>query len=166
MWRKPWQIDIMIGKRREDNVRGEFSAPLLRVAALGRWMAGGFGRMLETIGTRPQITRLVTAAEANSQGPRGLCPDCTGQLVKQVAKCRGEQIIFLGCSNYPHCRYRESIDTPGLSYIAPTWVRRRRERKLKQQLRNIKSHIFIPSYSSVIIFIRSITARALAGHKK
>lgn len=37
---------------------------------------------------------------------KGVCPNCGGQLVSRV----GKHGNFLGCSNYPHCRFTASVD--------------------------------------------------------
>ena len=44
--------------------------------------------------------------EKNDQLKRGRCPNCGGRLVKR----EGKNGSFLGCNNYPHCRFTTSFD--------------------------------------------------------
>lgn len=37
---------------------------------------------------------------------KGICPNCGGRLLQRTGK-RGN---FLGCSQYPHCRFTVSVD--------------------------------------------------------
>lgn len=38
-------------------------------------------------------------------GPLGLCPKCGGRL----RVCTGRNGEFIGCSNYPDCRYTKDV---------------------------------------------------------
>lgn len=44
--------------------------------------------------------------EKNDQIKRGHCPNCGGRLVKRD----GKNGSFLGCNNYPHCKFTTSFD--------------------------------------------------------
>ena len=39
----------------------------------------------------------------------GICPRCGGKLVERTAKSTGKR--FLGCSNYPKCKFTKNIDS-------------------------------------------------------
>lgn len=52
------------------------------------------------------------------------CPRCDGKLVKRVN--RSTQEIFLGCTNYPKCKYTqkpepEEDDHNGVADAASVW---------------------------------------------
>ena len=46
-------------------------------------------------------------AASEKEVTAGLCPYCGGELVKRQSRYG----IFLGCRNYPHCRFTASLDT-------------------------------------------------------
>ncbi len=35
------------------------------------------------------------------QIPKNICPECGGRLIER----KGPYGVFIGCTNYPHCRY-------------------------------------------------------------
>ena len=43
--------------------------------------------------------------ETKKKAAEGICPRCGGQLVVR----NGKYVKFLGCSNYPKCRYTQNL---------------------------------------------------------
>lgn len=60
--------------------------------------------------TEDKFSQNISAAAAVPKAEKPLCPCCGGRLVARVASKGNRQgKRFLGCSNYPRCRYIENL---------------------------------------------------------
>lgn len=55
----------------------------------------------------PQPKAEHPSAPQTKQGNRRICPRCGGRMVRRVRRADGR--AFLGCSNFPNCRYTRNI---------------------------------------------------------
>lgn len=60
--------------------------------------------------TQDKFSQNISASTATPDVKKALCPRCGGQLVMRVAsKGTRQGKSFMGCSNYPKCRYIENL---------------------------------------------------------
>jgi rRNA maturation endonuclease Nob1 len=90
-----------------DQVLADVGLPLVRVPVQRSYDTRALAAMLTEARAGDEVT---TPAETPASEPGEVCPRCGGRLERRVARQgprAGEP--FLGCSNYPRCRYTAPI---------------------------------------------------------